>query len=134
MQYDKIIELFKQDIFAIEMGAEIIELYKGGAKARVTIEKKHLNAGGITQGGVIFTLADYAMAAAANGYGKLSFSIQNDIKYLLSAPLGSILTAIATEVSQSKMITNYTFEIKDQDNRLIAVGSSTLYRKDIDII
>mgnify|MGYP000608117051 CR=1 FL=1 len=59
-------EFFKNDRFATNAGVELIEIKEGYSKARLVITAEHLNAGGRTQGGAIFTLADLALAAAAN--------------------------------------------------------------------
>ena len=59
-------EFFKNDRFATNAGVKLIEIKEGYSKARLVITAEHLNAGGRTQGGAIFTLADLALAAAAN--------------------------------------------------------------------
>ena len=65
-------EFFKNDRFATNAGVELIEIKEGYSKARLVITAEHLNAGGRTQGGAIFTLADLALAAAANSHGTLA--------------------------------------------------------------
>ena len=66
-------EFFKNDRFATNAGVELIEIKEGYSKARLVITAEHLNAGGRTQGGAIFTLADLALAAAANSHGTSLF-------------------------------------------------------------
>jgi hypothetical protein len=39
------------------------------------VTEKHLNAGGVCQGGALFTLADLAFAAVANSRGRLTLSL-----------------------------------------------------------
>ena len=67
-------EFFKKDLFAEQTGVELLEVREGYSKARLVITENHLNAGHRTQGGAIFTLADLALAAAANSHGTLAFS------------------------------------------------------------
>ena len=67
-------EFFKKDRFADNVGVELIEIKEGYGKARLVITEEHLNAGNRTQGGALFTLADLALAAAANSHGTLAFS------------------------------------------------------------
>ena len=62
-------EFFKKDLFAEQTGVELLEVREGYSKARLVITENHLNAGHRTQGGAIFTLADLALAAAANSHG-----------------------------------------------------------------
>jgi acyl-coenzyme A thioesterase PaaI-like protein len=59
-------EFFKNDLFAENAGVVLLEVRKGYSKAKLEIKPEHLNAGARTQGGAIFTLADLALAAAAN--------------------------------------------------------------------
>ena len=66
-------EFFKKDLFAEQTGVELLEVREGYSKACLVITENHLNAGHRTQGGAIFTLADLALAAAANSHGSLAF-------------------------------------------------------------
>ena len=66
-------EFFKNDLFAENAGVILLEVREGYSKAKLEIKPEHLNAGARTQGGAIFTLADLALAAAANSHGTLSF-------------------------------------------------------------
>ena len=63
-------EFFKKDCFADKAGVELIEIKEGYSKARLVITETHLNAGNRTQGGALFTLADLALAAAANSVSR----------------------------------------------------------------
>ena len=44
------------DRFAANAGAQIIEVREGYARAEMTVTREHLNAGGVCQGGALFTL------------------------------------------------------------------------------
>ena len=67
-------EFFKHDLFAENAGVVLLEVRQGYSKAKLEIKPEHLNAGARTQGGAIFTLADLALAAAANSVHCLSLS------------------------------------------------------------
>ena len=73
------------DVFARNMGASITEIREGYARAEMVVTKEHLNAGGVCQGGALFTLADLAFAAITNSRGKLTFGLENSIAFLHSA-------------------------------------------------
>ena len=62
-------DFFKSDRFARQAGVELVEAGPGYAKARMRITPGHLNAGGVCQGGAIFTLADFAFGVACNTGG-----------------------------------------------------------------
>ena len=88
-------EFFKKDRFADNVGVELIEIKEGYGKARLVITEEHLNAGNRTQGGALFTLADLALAAAANSHGTLAFSLSSNITFLRSSGPGDTLYAKA---------------------------------------
>ena len=88
-------EFFKNDRFADNVGIELTEVKKGYSRAQLKITDEHLNAGGRTQGGVLFTLADLALAAAANSHGTLAFSLSSNINFLRASTTGDILYAEA---------------------------------------
>ena len=83
-------EFFKKDCFADKAGVELIEIKEGYSKARLVITETHLNAGNRTQGGALFTLADLALAAAANSDVTLAFSLSSNITFLRSSGPGDI--------------------------------------------
>ena len=64
-------EFFKNDRFATNAGVKLIEIKEGYSKARLVITAEHLNAGGRTQGGAIFTLA--SSSQLPRNIGLLSF-------------------------------------------------------------
>ncbi|MBV5328963.1 MAG: PaaI family thioesterase [Chlorobium sp.] len=125
---DEYIKNVKNDRFAQLLGIEIIEAYPGYALVELVIEEKHKNGKDIVQGGVIFTLADYAFAVACNADGTATVGINASISYF-NAPKGSRIRAEAKEESKQKKICGYKVEIKDEDGTLIASFSGLGYRK-----
>ena len=74
-------DFFENDRFAKETGVVLKEVRPGYGKTEMTVDFRHLNAGNTTQGGAIFTLADLALAAAANSHDKLSLSLNSSIHF-----------------------------------------------------
>ena len=91
-------EFFKNDIFATKAGIVLLEVRKGYSKAKLDIKPEHLNAGARTQGGAIFTLADLALAAAANSHGTLAFSLSSTITFVRASGPGDTLYAEAHDL------------------------------------
>ena len=112
-------EFFKNDLFAAENGIELMEVRKGYSKAKLEIKKEHLNAGNRTQGGAIFTLADLALAAAANSHGQLAFSLSSPITFVRSSGEGDTLYAIATERYIGRTTGCYHVDLLNQHDALI---------------
>lgn len=122
-------EFFKQDRFAGNTGVELLEVREGYCKARLLVTEAHLNAGGRTQGGVLFTLADLAVAAAANSHGALAFSLSANITFLRGSVPGDVLYAEARERYMGRTTGHYQVDITNQEGKLIAVFESSMFRK-----
>ncbi|MDR2914557.1 MAG: PaaI family thioesterase [Tannerella sp.] len=122
-------EFFKKDIFAMEAGVELLEVGNGTARARMKISPKHLNGGGVCQGGAIFTLADLAFAAATNSHARLTFSIQANIQFFKSESQG-YLYADAKEIFNRGRLASAEVRITNEAGELIAMFSSMGYHKD----
>ncbi len=126
-------EFFKGDIFALNAGVELLEVREGYATARLKITKEHLNAGGRTQGGALFTLADLALAACSNSYGKLSFSLSADITFLRASGEGDVLMATATKKYIGRSTGYFEVDITNQEEKLIASFRSSVFRMDQEV-
>jgi acyl-CoA thioesterase len=121
-------EFFKKDVFALEAGVELLEVGNGTARARMKITPKHLNGGGVCQGGAIFTLADLAFAAAVNSHAELTFSICADIRFFKAESHG-YLYAEAKEIFNRGRLASAEVRITNESGELIAAFSSTGYHK-----
>lgn len=124
------LDFFKNDNFAAANDVVLEEVRPGYARAKMTVTQKHLNAGGRTQGGALFTLADLATAAAANAHGKISFSTSANISYFIGSGPGETLTAEAFELYIHPRMTFYRCDVTNEKGQLIAQMTSQLYRKD----
>lgn len=124
----EMIKVVKNDQFAKFLGIEITSVDIGQAAVKMQLKKEHLNGMGVAQGGVIFTLADFAFAVAANSAGLGTVGLHADIDYF-RPPKGEWLLAKAWEVNRSKTLSNYTVEVTDGEDRLIARFNGTGFTK-----
>jgi acyl-CoA thioesterase len=122
----KYLDFFKKDQYAAYSGVELVECRPGFAKAKVKIEDKHLNGAGVVHGGLLFTLADFAFAAAVNSYGNISLSINASISFLDKSKSG-IITAEVKEISRSNTLSTCDINIKDEEGKLLANFKGTAY-------
>ena len=120
---------FEKDRFAAETGIRLIELRSGFAKAYLQLEQRHLNSVGIVQGGAIFTLADFAFAAASNSGGKVAVAINTTLSFLKATQTGT-LHAEATEISRTRRLSVCTVRITNDAEELVALFQGTAYIKD----
>lgn len=128
---DKIREFFKKDAYAMELGAKIEEIKEDSALCSFKINEKHFNAGGLIQGGAIFTLMDFCFAVASNSRGKLTVSVNNNISFMGKSE-GDKIYARATLIKELKKMVYYDVKAFDEKDNVIAVMQVTGYKKDID--
>jgi acyl-CoA thioesterase len=119
-------EYLSRDRFSKANNIELVECRPGYAKTKVTITDSHLNGADVVHGGLLFTLADYAFAAAVNSYGIITLSINASISYFEKRSSG-ILTAEAKEISRSRKLCVCDINITDESNNLIANFKGTAY-------
>ncbi len=121
---------FLHDEFARSNGIVLAEVREGFARTQVTIEARHLNAGGSVQGGVLFTLADLAFAAATNSHGQLTVTTTANITFVRGAVSGT-LTAEATELVNHHRQPFCEVRITNEEGEMIAVFTASGYRKQL---
>jgi acyl-CoA thioesterase len=119
---------FKNDQFAERTNIELLSLSPGQARAKMTLHPHHLNGYGTVQGGAIFTLADFAFAAASNSHGTVAVAINVSITFMKAAKTGT-LWAEAKEMSRNFKLGSYTVEVKDDQGEFIALFQGLAYRK-----
>ena len=126
MELAEVQKRFEEDRFASRMGAEILEAAPGYARCALTLADWHRNAAGAVMGGVLFTLADFAFAVAANHEHLGTVSLTSEIAFLGRAR-GDRLFAEARQVRSGRSTCYYTVEITDGEGRLVAQTATTGY-------
>lgn len=122
-------DFFKSDRFAALAGVELLEVGEGRARARMLVTHDHLNGGGWCQGGALFTLADLAFAAAVNSHLQLTVSTSSNITYFKSVGEGTMVFADAQETVNHHRMPYAEVRITDEQGDLIALFTSSGYRK-----
>ena len=115
------------DRFAAGCGARLIEVAPGTAVATMEVTSAHLNAGGVCQGGAIFTLADLVFAALVNQRENLTFAINSTIYYHMSAREGDTLRAEGRLSCNHHRIPSAEVEVTNQDGIRIATFTGQAY-------
>ena len=118
------------DPFAKMLGAMVEDVQAGYSRATLLIHDHHLNFHGTTHGGVIFSLADIAFAAASNSRGQTAVALNVDISFLQAVTVGERIVAEAREISLNGPIGLYDITVKNQKTGdLIAQNQAMAYRK-----
>ena len=96
------------------------------------VTDKHLNGGGVCQGGALFTLADLAFAAVANSRNLLTLSLNANITFLRAVSSGYVY-AEAVETFNHAKVPFIEVRITDEEGCPVAVFTSSGYRKKIEV-
>ncbi len=125
---DKVRAMVEKDQFARHSGIELLSVTPGRATARMSVQPYHLNGVGIVQGGAIFTLADFAFAAACNSHEPVALAVNISITFMKAVVTGT-LTAEAQEVAINPRLGTYTVNVTDEHDHVVAVFQGLAYRK-----
>jgi len=125
---EKIVKFMNDDQFAEHNGIKLVEVSEGRARAKMDIHSQHLNGAKVVHGGAIFTLADFAFAAASNSHETLALAINANISFVKAATEGTLF-AEAREISLNPKLATYTINITNEKNDLIAIFQGMVYRK-----
>lgn len=124
-------ERFADDRYATDATGVAIDLVEPGrARCSLAVGPRHRNALGGVMGGVMFTLADLAFAAAANadaiaGGSTLAWvSLSSDIHFL-AQPKGTRLLAEASCVKQGRSTCLFHISIHDDRDIPVAIVTTT---------
>lgn len=128
MESDAVIRCLRNDQFAARNDIELLEVRPGFARAKMTVHPHHLNGVGTVQGGAIFTVADFAFAAASNSHGTVAVAVNVSISFLKAGRDGH-LWAEAREISCNPKLGSYTVEVRNDAAELIALFQGMAYRK-----
>lgn len=120
-------EMFDNDWFSQWLGIERVLVEKGRCILKLQVKKEMLNGFQIVHGGIYYSLADSALAFAANSYGIKSVSIETSISHLQPCKEGDSIIAETIEISKSNKIAIYNININNQENKLVAVFKGTVY-------
>ncbi len=118
-----------KDQFAKHIQAEIVEVGKGAAKARLKIRENCLNGLNVAHGGVIFSLVDYAFALASNTPEETGLAISASINFIKPAALGEEIVAEVREVSRSRRLGTYRGTVTNQRRDVLAQFQAMAYLK-----
>ena len=128
---EEIREIFKDDRFATEAAGATIEAADVCyAKCRLALKPVHYNAAGIVMGGAIYTLADFCMAVAANGYRKTCDTVGVDGSiYFVKPAKGKVLFAEAKCVKPGRTLSFYEVNVVDELGTEVARFSGKTYTR-----
>ncbi len=120
--------MLSSDKFSAWLGIELLEVNQGNCVVGMTVREEMLNGFGIAHGGVVFSLADTALAIASNSYNRLSVALEASISYPVKVNNGDQLVAKATELSLTNRTGMYQVHVLNQLGKLVGIFKGTVYR------
>ena len=105
---------FQGDRFATEAGMTLDALGEKSAVCSVTLSERHRNANGGVMGGAIFTLADFAFAAAVNNVHRPTVAQQVSVSFL-SGTRGARLIARSRCRKDGRTSCVYNVDVSDDN-------------------
>ncbi len=120
--------MLERDEFSRWLGVALVDLAPGRCTLRMTVRGEMVNGFGVAHGGIVYSLADSALAFASNTNGRVTVSIENNIGYPVAVHPGNVLTAVAEETSAANRIAYYGVTVRNQAGVTVAVFRGTVYR------
>jgi acyl-CoA thioesterase len=120
--------MLARDSFSRWLGLEVVELAPAHCLCRMSVREEMVNGFGVAHGGIVYSLADSALAFASNTQGRIALSIENGISYPAAVHPGDVLSALASEESASYRLAFYQVRVSNQHGDLVALFRGTVYR------
>lgn len=125
----KVVEkMLSDDAFSRWLGIEVTDLRPGFAQLKLQMRKEMTNGFNVSHGGIIFSLADSALAFASNSYGRVALALENNISFIKKVMPGDTLTATTEELSLGRRIAVYNITVCNQDDEKVALFRGTVFR------
>ena len=113
--------MYEEDTASQALGLTIDAMGPGYARLVMPVRPDMLNGFKICHGGLITTLADSAFAFACNSRNQLTLAAGITVDFIAPAKEGDVLSAAATEVSQTGRTGIYDVVVTNQNGETIAV-------------
>lgn len=122
---------FQEDKFVALSGIEIEEVSKEKAVVSAVVKPEHLNANDCVQGGMLYTLADFAFAVLCNYLHPVTVTQSGRIDYLRPGFTDKI-TATAIEKERAGHTTICEVIIKGANGKTLCVCAFNGFIKEVD--
>ena len=120
--------MMSRDAYSRWLGTELVAIRPRACTLRMRVRADMLNGFGVSHGGIVFSLADSALAFAANTNGHVTVSVDNTISYPVSVELNDELIAVAEEETAGDRLGFYRVTVARQDGTCVALMHATVYR------
>jgi acyl-CoA thioesterase len=120
--------MMAKDLFSQWLGIQPMDIAPNAATTRLTVRPEMVNGFGVAHGGIVYSLADSALAFAANTHGKVTVAIDNGITYPAAAQVGDELTAVAEMEGSTRRLGFFRVTVTNQKGEIVSVFKGTVYK------
>lgn len=125
--------MMARDTFSRWLGIKVQEIRPSLATVTMQVREEMVNGFGVSHGGIVYSLADSALAFASNTHGQVTVSIENSITYPQPVRVGDELVAVAEEETASTRLGYYRVTVRRQDGTIVALFRGTVYKTQKDL-
>ena len=120
--------MMARDAFSRWLGIKVQSVRPRQATVTMTVRDEMVNGFGVAHGGIVYSLADSALAFAANTHGRITVAVENSIAYPVPVHVGDELVAFAEEESASNRLGYYRVIVRRASGEIVALFRGTVYR------
>jgi acyl-CoA thioesterase len=117
---DIVSKMMTQDSFSQWLGINLEHISLGSCTLSCLVNTSMLNGFEIAHGGICYSIADSALAFAANSYGFKCVSIETSISHTRAVSMGTKLTAKCREINRGKRIGIYAVSVFNETEKMVA--------------
>ena len=119
--------MLAKDAFSEWLGIEALAIAPRYSKLRMKVRKEMVNGFGVAHGGIVYSLADSALAFACNTHGTVTVALENSISYPAAVHVGDELTAETSPEAETNRIQFHHIVVKNQNDVVVAIFRGTVY-------
>ena len=120
--------MMAKDAFSQWLGIEVVKVAPDASAVRMTVRPEMVNGFGVAHGGIAYSLADSALAFAANTHGHITVAIDNGITYPAPINVGDVLTATAVMEGSTRRLAFFKVTVVNQAGVTVAGFKGTVYK------
>lgn len=116
------------------LGLTLVSIEPGRAQCRLTVRDDLVNSRSICHGGIVFALADTALAYASCATNRAGVTQAASIVYTRPALLGDVLSASAVVETDGRRATAASVRVTNQNDQLVALVQAASLRMDEPVV
>lgn len=110
--------MMANDAFSRWLSIDVKHVSAGSCTLELRVREQMTNGFHVAHGGISYSLADSALAFAANAHGEHAMSIECHMSYLKAVKPEDVLVATATEVHRSKRLGRYNIVLHTETSSI----------------